>query len=169
MRVELRADTSLVRTLVVLAAISACLVGISSAAGADAQLGRIEVISKGISVRSIDKSPKGPSVGDRTLERTRLFNEVRQWGKPAGAVVGRDQATFTLTSRTTVTVDGVAFLPGGTLVLRGRLRTDPGRQAIVAPVVRGTGDYVGAHGSVRVLQRTNPLRTVNVYTLTYGG
>ena len=173
MRLVSITDTAFMRATVVLAAISACVVGISSAPGAtgraDARLSRIEVVSKVISVRSVDESPKGPSVGDRTHEQTRLFNAVRQWGKPAGAAVGRDRATFTLVARSTVAIDGVTFLPGGTLVLSGRLRADPGRQAVAAPVVSGTGSYAGAHGSVSILQRPNPPRTVNVYALKYRG
>ncbi len=146
-------DTAFMRATVLLAAISACFVGVSSATGAtggaDARLSKIEVVSKVISVRSVDKGPKGPSVGDRTHEQTRLLNEVPQWGKPAGAAVGRDRAAFTLVATSTVTIDGVTFLPGGTLVLNGRLRADRGRQTVVAPVVSGTGRYAGATAGSR--------------------
>lgn len=157
------------RALAVITAISAC-VAVQSASGADARLARIEVVTNQTSFRATDKPPSGPSVGDRAYETTRLTNEVPQWGKPVGAVAGRDQATFTIVdSKLNVAVDGVAFLPGGTLVLRGRMKTDRERRGIVAPVVRGTGRYAGAHGSVLVRNRSNPPRTVNIYTLAYGG
>ena len=125
-------------------------------------------MTKRTSYRETDKPPRGPSVGDRAVEATRLINEVPQWGKPVGAVVGRDRATFTIVdAKLTVAVDGVAFLPGGTLVLRGRLKANRQRREIVAPVVRGTGRYAGARGSVVVRVEPNPLRTVNIYSLTY--
>jgi hypothetical protein len=163
------ADTVLVvRLPTLLAAVSACVAVVaSSAAGAEAQLAKIQLVTKPISARTTDAPPKGPSVGDKLHERTRLFNEVPQFGKPAGALVGRDRATFTLVSETTLRMEGVATLPGGTLVLRGPVRTNARRQEITAPVVSGTGRYAGARGTLRALQARNPTRTLNVYALTY--
>lgn len=50
-----------------------------------------------------DKPPKGPSKGDVLTARSRLFNVVPQFGKRAGAAVGSDVGTLTLTSPTTGT------------------------------------------------------------------
>jgi hypothetical protein len=162
------ADTVLVVRLPALfAAILACVAVVSPASGAETQLAKFQLVTKPISTRTTDAPPKGPSVGDKLHERTRLFNEVPQFGKPARAAVGHDRGTYTVVSRTTVRVEGVTTLPGGTLVLRGILRTNLRRQELTAPVVAGTGRFAGARGTLRVFQRANPPRTLNVYTLTY--
>jgi hypothetical protein len=71
-----------------------------------------------------DKTPKGPSKGDRLLGRSRLLNVKQQFGKPAGAVVGRDQALVILSSAREGRVAGVATLPGGTIRFAGTVRLD---------------------------------------------
>jgi hypothetical protein len=43
-----------------------------------------------------DVEPKGPSAGDRVTVTDRLYNLVPQFGKPKGALVGRDTATVTV-------------------------------------------------------------------------
>lgn len=151
----------------VFASILACVVLVSPASGAGAQLAKIQLVTKTISTRETDTPPKGPSVGDKLHERTRLFNEVPQFGKPAGAAVGQDRGTLTLVSRTTLRIDGVTTLPGGTLILRGIVRTNRRNQEFIAPVVSGTGRFAGARGTLRAFQAANPPRILNVYTLTY--
>jgi hypothetical protein len=138
------------------------------AAAADRGPARIVLVSKTTSARVTDKPPKGPSAGDRTHETSRLFNGVPQFGKRTGAAVGRDEATTLLRSITNQTMTGVAHLPGGTLVIQGRLRRDPARGGLVVPVTRGTGEYAGARGTVWIVLVRNPVRTLNVYELKYG-
>jgi hypothetical protein len=156
-----------VRLSALFAAILACAVVASPAASGEAQLAKIQLVTKTISTRTNDVPPKGPSVGDRVHERTRLFNEVPQFGKSAGAVVGHDRGTFTVVSRSRLRIEGVTTLPGGTLVLRGIVRANVRRQELTAPVVSGTGRFAGARGTLRAFAASNPPRVLNVYTLTY--
>jgi hypothetical protein len=107
-----------------------------------------------------DKPPKGLSKGDIYSGRSRLLNVVPQFGKGAGATVGNDVSTLTLTNSTTGIVNGVATLPGGTLRFKGKGRigsSDP------IPVVGGTGRFAGAHGTLVSGSGNSPL---NTYKLT---
>ena len=102
-----------------------------------------------VKVTPIDRSPKGTSAGDRVVQRNRLLNAVRQFGKAKGTHVGSDQGTVTFTSAHTERYDGVATLPGGTLGCRGDVRLLLGG-GIRIPVVGGTGRYtVGDRDAVR--------------------
>lgn len=145
----------------------ACLVGFSSGDAANRGPTRIVLVVKPISSRVTDRPPKGPSKGDRTREQTRLLNAVPQFGKPAGAVVGHDQGTTVLDSETGGKMTGVTYLPGGTLVVDGRIKVDRQRGGFLAPVPRGTGRFKGAKGTIWVVRVANPTRVLNVYTLTY--
>jgi hypothetical protein len=124
----------------------------------------IRLIAINSIVRETDKPPKGPSAGDWAVTKARLRNKVAQFGKPAGAFVGNDRGRYTFVSESVVKVDGVATLPGGTLIVRGRLRIVSSNSASV-PVVGGTGRFAHARGSVYAtdLDRT---RALNVYRLT---
>jgi hypothetical protein len=97
-----------------------------------------------VSVSKHDVSPKGPSKGDWSATSDRLLNPVAQFGRPAGAVVGSDQARATATSKTTYSVKGTVTLPGGTLILGGPVRPRPGGGAIFQ-VTGGTGIFAHAH------------------------
>jgi hypothetical protein len=154
------------RALAFIAAIAACLAVLTAAAGAQTRLTNIQLVTKQLSLRTTDRPPKGASVGDVGRAESRLLNAVRQWGKPAGARVGREVATYTFTASDIVLMQGVTYLPGGTLVVRGPMEPDAGG-GILVPVVRGTGRYVGARGSLRIIRETNPARTLNVYRLRY--
>jgi hypothetical protein len=126
----------------------------------------IRLISVGTSSKTVDKAPSGLSAGDKVIETSRLSNQIAQFGKRKGAVVGHDRATLTVVNPTTVRVDGVATLPGGTVVLRGPIKASSATVATV-PVGGGTGAFAGARGTV-VATQPNPgaTRAVNVYRLT---
>jgi hypothetical protein len=128
---------------------------------------RIVLVVKPISSRSVDKPPKGPSAGDRSVDATKLLNAVPQFGKPAGAVVGHDKGTAVLDSPTSATGQGVAYLPGGTLTFSGRIKPDRRRGGFTIPVTRGTGAFSGPRGTLWVVRVPSPLRTLNVYSLRY--
>jgi hypothetical protein len=148
-------------------ALLAALVATTGAATATAQAPMtIQLTSVSTSDRSNDVPPRGPSRGDTSVQTSRLLNAVPQFGKPRNSVVGRDRATITLTGPTSARIEGVTTLPGGTLVVRGTLRLQPGG-GIVFPVVRGTGRYAGARGTVTILGGSDPLRAVNIYRLTF--
>ena len=126
----------------------------------------IRLVSVATSERMRDAPPAGPSKGDASIQTSRLLNAVAQFGKPKGAVVGRDSATITITSPTSATITGVATLPGGTLILRGALRIGTNGEAMF-PVVRGTGRFAGARGTVTVTPLGSETRALNVYRLVY--
>jgi hypothetical protein len=135
-------------------------------AGGPTQLLVIQVKSVDAGASADDKTPKGPSKGDRLLERSRLLNVRKQFGKPAGALVGRDQALVTLTSRRAGRVAGVATLPGGTIRFGGAVRLD-GIQSI--PVTGGTGRYAKARGTLFVGDGDTPLNTYHLRLPASGG
>jgi hypothetical protein len=137
----------------------------SSLGGARA-LPVIQLVSITTADRINDVAPKGPSKGDTEFTTSRLLNAVPQFGKRRGAAVGSDRGTLTFQSGRSVTINGVAKLPGGTLVVHGKVRILA--NGLVLPVSGGTGAFRGAHGTVT----TSPLtkdgkRALNVYRLKY--
>jgi hypothetical protein len=125
---------------------------------------KIVVISITTSTKVNDKGPKGPSAGDTYVTTSKLVNAVRQFGKKKGAVVGTDTSTTTLTAPRSARVTGLATLPGGTLRVRGKLNEQMDA-TYVAPVVKGTGAFAGARGTVTI--NGTDKRAWNTYLLTY--
>jgi hypothetical protein len=152
--------------VLLLVLVAAVAVPVSAAAATAQAPMTIQLISVATSDRVNDVPPRGPSRGDTSNQTSRLLNAVPQFGKPRNSVVGRDRATITLTGPSSGRIDGVTTLPGGTLVVRGAMRLQPGG-GIVFPVVRGTGRYAGARGTVTILGSSDPLRAVNVYRLVF--
>jgi hypothetical protein len=115
---------------------------------------------KSVTTASIpsDKAPKGASKGDKVVLRDRLINVGSQFGKPAGAVVGRDEGVLVLTSATTGTFDGVTILPGGTIHLHGVIRSGGETYSITG----GTGRYAHAHGTIVIGKGKSPLNTYHL-------
>jgi len=112
----------------------------------------------------VDRAPKNVgSGGDVFWAKSVLRNDVAQFGRPKGALVGSDTSTFTLRSRTQVDVKATAKLPGGTIRVAGRIQGD-GPQAI--RVIGGTGRFAKASGTcvVRNLSASGN-RALNVYRL----
>jgi dirigent-like protein len=126
----------------------------------------IQVKSVVIKVTPVDRAPKGRSTGDRVIQRNKLTNAVRQFGKPKGARVGTDSGTVTFTSANTARFDGVARLPGGTIKIRGNLRP-LANGGIQIPIAGGTGRYARATGTVTVEAGDDPV--LNVYRVTLPG
>jgi hypothetical protein len=145
----------------ILAAVVAATAATASGATAPTS---IVITVKSVTTASIptDKAPKGASKGDRVLLRDRLVNVSRQFGKPAGAVVGRDEGVLVLTSANSGTFDGVATLPGGTIRLHGVIRNGGESYSVVG----GSGRYAHARGTITVGSGKSPL---NTYRLKLGG
>ena len=147
------------RLLITAVAVALVCAAAASAASANRSIViRLRSVSTSGSIK--DKPPKGLSKGDVYSGRSRLLNVVPQFGKGAGATVGTDVSTLTVTSRTMGIVSGVATLPGGTLRFEGTGRlgsSDPIR------VVGGTGRFAGAHGTLVSGGGNSPL---NTYRLT---
>jgi len=157
--------TAVSRLIAVVTVLSVLLAAVGSA-GAAAPTS-IRLISVTTSVKANDRPPKGASAGDTVRETSQLLNEVQQFGKPKLAVVGSDDATSVLSrGLKSSVVNGVARLPGGTLSFGGKPQRNPKGGAVI-PVVGGTGDYVGARGTLWIVNIANPKRTLNIYTLSY--
>jgi hypothetical protein len=123
----------------------------------------IRLISKNSVVAFDDKAPKnklGP--GDRIVTKSTLRNEVAQFGKPKGALVGRDWATATIVSNTAIDTHGYAVLPGGRILFAGRVRTAADPSAI--PVTGGTGRFAHARGTASARDVAGAT-AINVYRL----
>jgi hypothetical protein len=111
-----------------------------------------------------DVGAKGLSAGDRFMVADRLYNLVPQFGKRKGALVGTDTGTTTVRAGSkSADFRGVAKLPGGTIVVRARLRVGVTLSSVT--VVGGTGRFAGARGTV-ALQGMSRGRATNVFRLT---
>lgn len=133
------------RWVLVIIALACCAPVASTAApvNAAAKL-ELRLISTVEASSHTDRPPKGDGVGDVYRFRSVLRNARPQFGKPTGAVVGRDWSTFTLTSATAATVTVRVELPGGTLHVEGRSVGG----ATTLRVTGRTGRYAGATGTV---------------------
>jgi hypothetical protein len=153
---------ALASTLLALAALLA-----GSAAALEGPM-TIRVISSVNSLHTIDKPPKGKAnAGDAVVMADRLSNDIAQFGRRKGAVVGRDQARMTLLQDGSVRVTGTATLPGGTIRFAGRIDST-GRSATV-PVVGGTGRYERARGVIVITDLDEQGTALNVFRLVPGG
>src|SRR4029079_16115521 len=93
-------------------------------AGGPTHLLVIQVKSVDAGASADDKAPKGPSRGDRLVERSRLFNVRTQFGRPAGSRVARDKALVIPAAPRPGRIAGVATLPGGRIRFGGVMRLD---------------------------------------------
>jgi hypothetical protein len=95
-----------------------------------------------------------------------LRNAVAQFGKRAGARVGRDSFREVFTSDTASSIRVTATLPGGTITCRGKMDATRNRQ--VLRIVGSTGKFARATGACEATPApTNPYNadSVNVYRL----
>ena len=106
----------------------------------------IRLISTEYSGKTIvDQAPRNVvSRGDVIVVTSFLRNAVAQFGRPKGAEVGADNATFTIVTSTQADMRLEMNLPGGTLTAGGRIRFGP----IQTYSVRGgSGKYLHARGT----------------------
>jgi hypothetical protein len=108
----------------------------------------IKVTSVVTKTRSRDTPPKGTSRGDKVEQSGVLLNGAAQFGKQLNARVGTDSATTTVTA-TSMTMNGVAKLPDGTIIFKGEVTVLPDKTVSV-PVTGGTGKYADASGTLVV-------------------
>jgi hypothetical protein len=149
--------------LLALTGIAALILVASASARTGATI--IRVISVATAVKTHDAPPKGPSKGDYVVIDDKLTNQVAQFGKKKGALVGTDHAVERNIGSNRVVVDGIARLPGGTIHFKGELKIDSKGIAAVK-VVGGTGDYQAAKGAVAIKNLTKDGKTaVNVYSI----
>ncbi len=91
-----------------------------------------------------------PRKGDFVDFRDLLLNRGRaQFGKPAGKAVAWDEGLIWYTSATTRTIKVLVTFPLiGTILYSGPLVDHAG--GAVVPIVRGTGAFKGARGSITI-------------------
>ena len=123
----------------------------------------IRLISRVASSRVVDSPPKNvPSKGDVVYLREALSNQVAQFGKPKGALVGHDDYVGTILSATRARVRVRVTLPGGTLTVAGTV-ANTGTDNGVFPVIDGTGTFAHARGTCSVRDRGR--YSINLYRL----
>jgi hypothetical protein len=147
-------------------AVAVAIVAVGAPSASASAPSVIRLVSLTTSTSDVDVPPRKDSAGDRQLFASRLRNLQRQFGKPKGAVVGSDRGTLTLTSARSANLKVVANLPGGTITARGPLMA-AGHGAVSVAIVRGTGIFAGAYGTLTILEQTGPKTAVNVYRLSY--
>jgi hypothetical protein len=95
-----------------------------------------------------DKPPRGkPNAGDSIDFKDLLVAVSTQLGKK-GKPVGYDAGTVLYTSKTAQKIEGVTTFPGvGTVTFEGEMKTLKDGTVHV-PVVKGTGSFKGARGTL---------------------
>jgi len=145
-----------VRYLTAIAAVLVFISAVPAASGTAQHLVVIDVKSVTVAGTVSDIPPKGPSKGDRYTGRDKLINLARQFGRPAGAVVGTDVSVLTVTGPTTGCVKDIAKLPGGTLTFEGCAHLGSGGSI---SVVGATGAFAGASGTMTGGSGNSPTNT----------
>jgi hypothetical protein len=113
-----------------------------------------------------DSPPKGVSEGDTVDSRDRLVNAAAQFGLRSGARVGSDHGRFTYTSTHSAKYTGEAFLPGGTVTVRGDVLVRQDGELMI-PVVGGSGKYKNAIGFLTI--GPGKKKALNTFELTLPG
>ena len=120
----------------------------------------LRLIARVVSSRVVDSPPKNvPNKGDVVYLREALSNQVPQFGKPKGALVGHDDYVGTILSATRAKVRVRVTLPGGTLTVAGSI-ANTGTNNGVVPVTGGTGRFAHARGTCSVRDRGSYSLTV---------
>ena len=139
----------------------AALVGLSAAAMAAPDATRvIRVTATEISGNTQAKPPPGPA-GDLIVGSDRLRNAVPQFGKPKGAVVGKDTYRLVFRGAHVAAISVTATLPGGTIRCGGTF--DDRRRFQLIRVVGGTGSFAAVTGTCEA--RPSGSATLNIYRL----
>jgi hypothetical protein len=136
--------------------------------GTESKTQTIQIVSTTVYARVLlDRAPKHtPTKGDKVWEKSRLRNDVAQFGRPKGALVGSDVGVNTILSNNPprAKVTGIVTLPGGTMRFEGTLNANATRADI--RVVGGTGAFAGARGTLEVRSLTpDGITALNVYRL----
>ena len=96
-------------------------------------------------------APPAPHAGDRLLFTSAVYNRGAEFGRPAGARVGRATGVCTVTSDDdppAVQCTFTAHVPDGQIVAVGE--GDPGKHVSRWAIVGGIGAYAGARGTLVV-------------------
>jgi hypothetical protein len=122
----------------------------------------IRLVSKTRTSRVVDRAPKHEiGKGDVVYLSSSLYNQVAQFGRPKGALVGHDRAVDTFLSATRARVTAQVTLPDGGLKVEGEVTR--GTSVPVIQVVGGTGRYAHVRGTCS--ERDLKTGAINVYRL----
>jgi hypothetical protein len=146
-----------VKKLVLAAAALVAVVLAATASGAPSTPRTITFV--GIQQRFI--APPEPTLGDRMLFTSALYNHESAFGKPAGARVGHAEGVCTVTSNKPPAVQCTftAHVPNGQFVAMGD--GDPGGHVSRWAIVGGLGAYASAHGTL-VITNLSPTKSIGV-------
>jgi hypothetical protein len=99
--------------------------------------------------KTLDKPPRGkPNAGDKIQFKDLLVATDNQLGKRKGKPVGYDAGTVLYTSAKAQSIQGVTTFPGyGTVTFGGAMKSMKDGTVHV-PVLKGTGSFKGAHGTL---------------------
>jgi hypothetical protein len=88
-----------------------------------------------------------PAIGGRLIFEDVLYNRVPQFGKPAGARIGRAEVVCTIVTLGHAQCTITAHVPDGQLAAMGGMIMRKGPATVHYGVVGGTGPYSNAHGT----------------------
>src|SRR5439155_22238424 len=146
-----------------LAATAAVVVPFTLAGTGGRMLELVSVQQEFAAVPPIDKSVP-PQAGGRLMFRDLNYNRVPQFGKPAGALVGRSEGICTLIAPEPPQAQCLitAHAPDGQIVVAGE--GDPGAKVTHYAILGGIGAYAGARGTVTAtaLSETKSLIVVHL-------
>jgi hypothetical protein len=119
-------------------------------------------------VESIDAGAKGGSVGDRTVSTDDLYLDGKKVGTDAGDckythLTVKDNALVSATTNCVITLalkDGKVTASGPVVVTDANAKNP-----VTMPITAGTGDYAGAHGTMKVA--AGEAAKNSVYTLSF--
>ncbi|HZO98352.1 MAG TPA: hypothetical protein VFB42_13405 [Gaiellaceae bacterium] len=111
-----------------------------------------------------DRAPRNkPNKGDSIDFKDLLVATGDQLGKKKGKPVGYDAGTVLYTSATTQKIEGVTTFPGyGTVTFAGEMK-ERKDGTVHVPIVRGTGSFKGAKGTLIIGKGDN--KAPNTYVL----
>ena len=151
---------------VALAAIAAVAVPLALANGSATRTQEfVSVQQHFTSVPELSRN-EAPQVGLRFVFQDAAYNRRAQFGKPAGARIGRAEGVCTLiavTKRPEAQCTITAHMPDGQIVLAGE--GDPGAKVSRYAIVGGVGAYANARGWV-VTTALSQTKTLVVAHLT---
>jgi hypothetical protein len=89
-----------------------------------------------------------PQVGSRMIFTSTLYNRTRQFGRPAGALVGHSEVVCTIVSASAAQCLVTAHVPNGQIVAAGAMVLTQGPATTHFAITGGAGAYGGVRGTV---------------------
>ena len=105
-----------------------------------------------------------PQVGSLMIFTSTLYNRIRQFGRPAGALVGHSEVVCTIVSQTAAQCLVTAHVPDGQIVAAGAMVLTQGPTTTHFAITGGAGAYGGVRGTVlsRDVSQTRSMVTLHL-------